>query len=163
MVKQDLSKLCTADCVLVRHKDKKVTAIKEIGTMPYPDKLTTTSTTESTEAEEMGHLHPVASTSTTQSADSVDNCVVCLRNEGHSDWIQCTRCEKWLHRNCAGLTHHTKWKAASKPLQHLSARNAKNRHSGNRLYFLAFVTGHNYGTRQVNKVCKPRSIHYIIN
>ena len=78
--------------------------------------------------------NPTPGTSTLGQATSQDNptpgtstsgqgtldssvCAVCFQGEkpGDPDWIQCTECEHWCHRKCAGLGHHMKWRAINKP------------------------------------------------
>jgi len=46
-------------------------------------------------------------------------CLVCNKNTNFTNkggianqWIQCDKCEGWIHRSCAGLSHHLKWKKA---------------------------------------------------
>ena len=46
-----------------------------------------------------------------------DLCQVCLQEDeksGNTDWIQCDKCQNWLHRKCAGLGHHMKWHKMTK-------------------------------------------------
>ncbi|XP_053402851.1 uncharacterized protein LOC123530709 [Mercenaria mercenaria] len=45
-------------------------------------------------------------------SDNEDNvkCKICDSHDQGIEWIQCDSCDSWLHRNCAGLKHHMKWK-----------------------------------------------------
>ena len=51
--------------------------------------------------------------------DSEVDCVICNKSEKfikgikEFDWIQCDSCDGWIHRSCAGLKHHMKWKKAT--------------------------------------------------
>ncbi|XP_060562181.1 uncharacterized protein LOC132721825, partial [Ruditapes philippinarum] len=40
--------------------------------------------------------------------ESEERCLVCNKTEGKT-WIFCDSCQKWLHRNCAGLRSKAKW------------------------------------------------------
>jgi hypothetical protein len=42
--------------------------------------------------------------------DSHVICKVCDTHDKETQWIQCDSCNAWLHRKCAGLKHHMKWK-----------------------------------------------------
>ena len=37
-------------------------------------------------------------------------CKSCWTEDRDTEWILCDNCSSWLHRVCAGLRHHTKWK-----------------------------------------------------
>ena len=59
---------------------------------------------------------PVPGTSQDEPLECSDNedvsskCKKCLTITKDTDWIQCDSCSAWLHRTCAGLKHHMKWK-----------------------------------------------------
>ncbi|XP_060551398.1 uncharacterized protein LOC132712970 [Ruditapes philippinarum] len=50
--------------------------------------------------------------------ESEEKCKVCdtvnKEFKGEILWIQCDGCNGWLHRACAGLQHHMKWKKATR-------------------------------------------------
>ena len=41
-------------------------------------------------------------------------CKICFTQDRDNQWIQCDSCFQWLHRTCAGLKHHLKWKKYQK-------------------------------------------------
>lgn len=47
-------------------------------------------------------------------SESDVKCKVCDTIDKETEWIQCDSCDSWLHRNCAGLKHHLKWKKYQK-------------------------------------------------
>ena len=62
---------------------------------------------------------PVPSTSQETPLDIDDNndnvvCKKCYTIDKETQWIQCDNCSQWLHRSCAGLKHHLKWKKYQK-------------------------------------------------
>ena len=60
-------------------------------------------------------LHSTFSTICDSNSDSDEiKCKVCDTAEKETLWIQCESCNSWLHRNCAGLRHHMKWKKYQK-------------------------------------------------
>jgi hypothetical protein len=48
----------------------------------------------------------------TSESEEKDLCKICHlgETENKPEWIMCEGCDRWLHRNCAGLKHHLKWK-----------------------------------------------------
>ena len=48
-------------------------------------------------------------------SENDDQCKVCSASaKQNEDWILCDRCDKWLHRKCAGLSNITKWRKYQK-------------------------------------------------
>ena len=113
MNKINLLKLCSTYGLPAKQKEVKLVlmnrlqnAISNSHTMPFWEKLKT-------------ETEPTASSSTctitsNEPPESGEICIVCLKLEGHKDWIQCVKCQHWIHRNCAGLSHYKKWKVTSK-------------------------------------------------
>ena len=68
---------------------------------------------------------PIPSTSTATDTHTINNtdrdadddnslCKICFTQDRDNQWIQCEGCFQWLHRTCAGLKHHLKWKKYQK-------------------------------------------------
>lgn len=52
---------------------------------------------------------------TPQARDELnEKCKSCWTEDRDTEWIQCDYCSGWLHRTCAGLKHHMKWKKFQK-------------------------------------------------
>ena len=113
MNKNHLFKLCSAYGLPAKQKYVKLVLINRLQNatsnshymyMPFWEKLETEPTTSSS----------ACTITSNETPESGDSCIVCLKLEGHKDWIQCVKCQHWIHRNCAGLSHYKKWKVASK-------------------------------------------------
>ncbi|XP_060559168.1 uncharacterized protein LOC132719419 [Ruditapes philippinarum] len=60
------------------------------------------------------HSHsPLPGTSAQAEVKLEIKCKICSTAEG-GEWIACDNCSQWLHRTCAGLKHHMKWKKFTK-------------------------------------------------
>jgi hypothetical protein len=57
-----------------------------------------------------------------ENSDEETSCQVCNLNQNtapsQTQWINCDGCNGWLHRKCAGLQHHLRWKKFNKKDEH---------------------------------------------
>jgi hypothetical protein len=65
-------------------------------------------------AAEGSEPQPGTSTADEGVIESEIKCKVCNTIDKEIQWIQCDKCNAWLHRNCAGLKHHLRWKKYQK-------------------------------------------------
>ncbi|XP_069109558.1 uncharacterized protein [Argopecten irradians] len=144
MTRKQLVSLSKAYSSKYLAKDKKEKIVKTLNesitseslhSVPHPEFIDMESSTQpepgmNAELERLGaSTHNVndepepepepAGTSMESSTDTLPTsetmCKICLKGDKPGmEWISCDGCDLWLHRKCAGLTNHLKWKKYTK-------------------------------------------------
>ena len=77
---------------------------------PSTSRLATSEQLSTSASEQVPTSEQPSLSETATGCSDVAVCSICRQDHDNDDWIMCEKCNKWLHRTCAGLKNSRWWK-----------------------------------------------------